>query len=841
MINVPFIEIPVIALLSYLFLFTALMASKKNRMIKAFMNLLIIFIIWALGCICMRLQLFPGIQFWFDVSIFGLLTMALFIYHFFYAFVDYKAPIIKGVWTAGTLAIVLINQFTHAFLSYPQISVNEAGQVRYWYNLDALAAVPILFAVAVFVSIFFMIRNKLRENTISLYQLKPLFIGIVILVIGNVATVLPQNKFPTDTLVGIINAGFMFFALYKRRLFKLSLLVSRGALYIIASVITGVSFIYLVNPLEQAVKTFFPSLSAYSTLIVALFFAGAVILCYRLIKYVIDRLFIKEELMQSFLMKSFSSTISKSLRVDDILDALLKVIQEAMNTEQLCVFLYDGEADAYKMAKTSSILADRTITLSKDHPCLRYFDTHGECMMVHEFMRTSFYKSMWEEEKQALSSLRAQVIVPLKYDDTLTGIVVLSERARKEAYHYQELSFLDSVSSVVSIAIKNAKMYEQVYLEARIDDLTKLINRKYFFQILEEEAAKSGDKLLSLAILDLDDFSLYNELYGNEEGDKALAAVGAILDGTVGEKGFAARYSGKVFALILPDTDSRSAIALCENIRQQISSMHMSAGNGPLLRSITASIGVCTYPVAAVSAKQLISHAEMAVYRVKRSGKNGLRLYTVDHADQPGKIGEKDKEHCEDVYEEYLPTIYALTAAIDAKDHYTFSHSQNVANYATILAKEIGLNDDHIEIIREAALLHDIGKIGVPESILNKPGRLTDGEREIMNNHVENSISMIRHLPSLDYVIPAVIGHHERWDGKGYPRKLSGMDIPVGARCLALADCFDAMTAKRPYKNALSVDFAVGEIEKGAGTQFDPKLAPIFIELVKSGKIQVSA
>ncbi len=146
---------------------------------------------------------------------------------------------------------------------------------------------------------------------------------------------------------------------------------------------------------------------------------------------------------------------------------------------------------------------------------------------------------------------------------------------------------------------------------------------------------------------------------------------------------------------------------------------------------------------------------------------------------------------------------------------------------------------EHIEIIRQAGLLHDIGKIGTPEAILSKTTRLTQEEYEIMKQHVEASISMIKYLPSLDYVIPSVLGHHERWDGGGYPRGLSGNAIPIGARCLCLADSFDAMISKRSYKEAMSVEEAIGEIRRNQGTQFDPELAVLFIQLIESGKIQI--
>lgn len=143
-------------------------------------------------------------------------------------------------------------------------------------------------------------------------------------------------------------------------------------------------------------------------------------------------------------------------------------------------------------------------------------------------------------------------------------------------------------------------------------------------------------------------------------------------------------------------------------------------------------------------------------------------------------------------------------------------------------------------MIRQAGLLHDIGKIGIPEAILTKQGRLTEEEHKVMQQHVEGSIAMIRYLPSLDYVIPAAIGHHERWDGKGYPRGIAGEEIPVGARCLCIADAFDAMTTARSYRLPMPVEAALDEIERCLGTQFDPVLGRKFIELVRTGGIAVA-
>lgn len=252
------------------------------------------------------------------------------------------------------------------------------------------------------------------------------------------------------------------------------------------------------------------------------------------------------------------------------------------------------------------------------------------------------------------------------------------------------------------------------------------------------------------------------------------------------------------------------------------------------LKAVTVSAGISAAPYAARNVKELMENVDLAVYHVKHSGKNGIQVFDTMFRNNNTQGYTRDRAH---IYREYETTIYALTAAIDAKDHYTFSHSNNVAYYATMLATALGMNEDMIEIIRQAALLHDVGKIGIPEYVLNKPGRLTDEEYEIIKGHVEASIDIIRHLPSLDYVIPAVIGHHERYDGKGYPRRIAGEDIPLTARILCIADSFDAMTSRRCYKKAFPLEVAREKLLLDAGKQFDPELAYKFVECLDNGTI----
>lgn len=515
------------------------------------------------------------------------------------------------------------------------------------------------------------------------------------------------------------------------------------------------------------------------------------------------------------------------------------MITDTLHAKKIYICINDGQGN-YPAVFSSSPLDDKNFILNGSSPLVGWLKNHDTCLLLRDFKRTVEYKSMWEEEKSQLENLKIECLLPLKDGDDLAGLVLLGGKDKKSklrsGYTEEDIIFLNSIESVSSIAVKNSRLYEKAYEEARTDELTGLLNRKYFYEVLEETFEKCRRTSLALSIFNVDDFKLYNQLYGNQEGDRALVHIARIIQGTVGDNGFCARYSGKEFAVILPDYDIYSAQNLSENISRQIQNMNRDCVE-TYLKPLTVSCGICAIPYGAASLQELVSNADCAVYHVKRSGKNGIRVYS------DGIIGIRDtdeglaKKH-KSMYSEYAPTIYALTAAIDAKDHYTFQHSKNVAYYAVSMGEALRTSEEYREILKESALLHDIGKIGIPENILNKTGKLTDEEYEVMKRHVEASVEIIRHLPSMDYVIPAVIGHHERYDGRGYPRRIAGRDIPLAARILCIADSFDAMVSKRSYKSSMSVDFAINELEKGAGTQFDPELVPTFVELVRTGVIK---
>ncbi len=831
-----FVAVPIIALFCYIFLLVAFIAAKKNKLIYSFMMVLAALILWTGGSFCMRMLFLPSIKFWYDFSILGLTLLPFAFYNFVGEFVGTDLGFLKKVWIGLTITINIVNIGTGAFLAAPEL-VWSGKTPNFVYHPTWLVMILYGICAAIVVHMLIILIQSSKKNEFLRKQFTPIVIGIMFLFAGHLLLLIPFfSGFPTDILSGIINAFFMFFALYQRRLFKLTLLVSKGVCYIVT---LGLALLIFSNTLEwiqHIIKSYISALLPYQELAVAVLFSMGILLLYCAIKKFTDTVFIKEEIQRTESLKKFSIAVAKSLRFDEILEEMVTVIQDTIDVKKVYVCVEDSDGN-YLLAHCSSPLDQLDFSVPKDNPIVRWLEEHSECLLAKDFRRTMAYKSMWESEKKQLERLGIECFAPLRDEDELIGIILMSGKEKNKNFSYDDISFLSSVDSIGSMAVKNARLYEQVYLEARTDDLTGLLNRKYFYETLQQEYEKNESQSLALVILNIDDFKLYNQLYGNKEGDAALQKVAQILKTTVGDNGFVARYSAKEFGIILPMYDILSARTLAENIRMQIYNMNKRAADYTL-KVLTVSGGICAIPHSASNVKQLIDNADMAVYHAKRKGKNIILAYAVEKKE----CGEEENlktVHKTDFYSEYASTIYALTAAIDAKDHYTFNHSKRVAYFASKLAYAYGMDEDFIKIVEEAALLHDIGKIGIAEQILNKKGKLNHDEYEEIKGHVEHSIGIIKHLPSLDYVIPAVIGHHERYDGHGYPRRIMKEDIPISARMLCIADAFDAMISERSYKEPLPVSRALDELEEGAGRQFDPVLVPIFVHLVQSGSIQI--
>jgi diguanylate cyclase (GGDEF)-like protein len=351
---------------------------------------------------------------------------------------------------------------------------------------------------------------------------------------------------------------------------------------------------------------------------------------------------------------------------------------------------------------------------------------------------------------------------------------------------------------------------------ALTDPLTGLGNHRHFHERLQRELVIADEHAtpVSLCLVDIDDFKKINDRFGHPVGDRVLSRLASRLR----QGGEAFRLGGDEFAVLLPGLDDNAALTAAASVVERIGAVALDEV-GP----VTVSAGVATFPLQGVGRDELIRLADSALYWAKEHGKNRVRLYRPDVVE----LSELKRLAAGPDRAARYRAAASLAQAVDARDAYTGSHSERVSDLAARIADRLGADAELIELTRLAGSLHDLGKLAIPEEILRKPAALTESERLVLERHPQIGFRMLESL-GVDPVADWVLHHHERWDGSGYPEGLAGDEIPLGARIIFVADAFDAMTSDRVYRQRLSLEEALSELDRCAGTQFDPHVVAAF-------------
>ena len=388
----------------------------------------------------------------------------------------------------------------------------------------------------------------------------------------------------------------------------------------------------------------------------------------------------------------------------------------------------------------------------------------------------------------------------------------------ENGWHTHWVSVQRDITARKALEVQRETLLAEALEHADLDSLTGLWNHRGFQRRLEAEAdrAHRSDERLVLAMIDVDNFKFFNDVYGHPVGDQILRQVASALRSSCRSYDTLARFGGDEFALLATVSASEDVASLQERLRGALSDLGYTPDGYDTEIPIGASCGMAVFIEEAATRLELVDLADQRL-RAAKAGE-GTKAALVESF--RAKFAHSRSG---------FPMLSALVNAVDVKDRYTCRHSEDVMVYSLQISQALGLDEAAQRAITVAALLHDVGKIGVPDDILRKPGRLTTAEFEAIQQHPDMGANIVGAVPGFEEALDAIRHHHERWDGKGYPFGLRGQETPLTARLMAVADAYSAMTTDRPYRKGMPPQKAKQILEEGAGTQWDPECVRAFL------------
>jgi HD-GYP domain-containing protein (c-di-GMP phosphodiesterase class II) len=700
---------------------------------------------------------------------------------------------------APVLVFGILTAFTDAIIADVQI--------RSWgTNVVQGNLFPLLTAwgaiVCVAVSVHLTRKYRAADST-QRAQFKYLFVGLgffffsALLIGALLPTLSGANELstlmPLTTVLLLVPTAY---AMVRHRLLDIRFVVLRTLTYVPLIVLTGGLWVLFIELVQTRIGAYFHVDSRILALITGLVLA----LGFQPLRVALDR-------------ATDRYFFGKTYHPDHLLDRLGQAMAVTLDRRKLASLLSDELRGEMHLALVSVmyVTQDRPLHVDSgdglsDAAVLRLLavETEGKILIADELDPDS-------PERKVMRDSGVEVLAPLLGDGHWLGVIMLGAKTSGRAYSIHDTRFLEVLTSEAAIAARNAQLFEE--RNQRVRELTAL-NRLAFSLGTDTELGtllKSGlDDIVAVTTADSGSIMLLD----HDSGTLSIAAslgidpeVAARTRVPVGEQiaGWVAETRRPL--ILVGDSDQRFA--------------------GELKRDDI---------ISAISAPVMSKDEVIGVINVNRKtlgeifSRENLNVVT-SFAGQLGSAVENARLYT-DLEKTFLGTITALAAAVDAKDPYTFGHSNDVTAYAVATAEKMGLAPHEIEVIRIGSTLHDIGKIGIDRAILHKPGRLDEDEWAAIRRHPAIGADILAPLDFLGDSLPLVLFHHERYDGKGYPSGVSGESIPLGARIIAVADTFNAMTSDRPYRKALPVEVAVQEVRDNAGTQFDPDVAAAFLEVV---------
>lgn len=806
-----------LAFLLYTGLYITVSVSKPQTEIKrSFRWYLLAMVLWSFSAFLLYTDQDRAL-FWFRMITSAGFFASLSIYLFARATI--KA---KNWW--GNLATILIvivigltlttNLFTESvsvidgFITYPFAAT--------WVLLAAPSTIIIL------ISLITLIRDRQKtSDPIQKNRLIYLILGILVMIFGSSINIIypPLGGYPVDIVANMITALIIVYAILRFQLLDIRIVIRQGLLYSIPTAIIGATYFLIITMFINIFGLFSGPEVFLTSLVVAIITALIAEPLRVRAQAIIDRMFFREKYDSQVLLQTLSSQTTSTLDLYKITHLILSEVGATLHLPRAAFFFRDEDTGVFQLTSQIGLDDLGNQSFRQGHPLVLWFFNQNHPISRQDMDVQPQFQSLWRSERQLLETMEAELFIPIKVKSQLVGIFILGLKRSEQPYSPEEIITLSTVANQTAAAIENARLYTAEQSRRKeIDALYNLSNRLVgtndldsILNIVTRHTVENVQVTYARILIwdDNGDYycrsiypinNLQNPLrYQQVEPIVAEYYYDTILD------------DEKIVVLDINDPDWRD---------EEIQALFINFAKT-----------LCICPLIGTDGKiGLLILGEFHSSETAPFSPSQLRLINAI-ADYASSSIQRALLHNK-LEENFLQTVISLANAMDARDSYTGDHSQRMANMASTIGREMGLSTNNVENLHWAGILHDIGKIGVPDQILNKNGPLTKEEWVIMKEHPVIGAQIVEPVKYLAPVSPIIRAHHEKYDGTGYPYGLVGEDIPLGARILSVVDAYVAIRDKRVYSEAHSHEEAIAELRRASGTQFDPNIVDIFCKTI---------
>jgi len=808
--------VPIIAFILYTGLYLIVAFSRPHTLARrAFRLYLLAMVIWSLSAFLVLVDI-PRTTLWFRfMSASGLATFVT-IFNFVQTILAKGRKWSYVVMIYGLLACILSVSTNLIIIS----ATVAGGIVENWKEGPLLVVLVGPGYIVGLYSMYQLIRG-FREtiDIVRRNRLGYLISGIGLMMAATLVNFTPLGKYPIDIAANGITALVIAYSILRYQLLDIRVVIRQGLLYSIPTIIIGTTYFLVITLITNM-------FSVTSGMEIFLFSLGVAVITALMAEplrvkaqQVIDRMFFREKYNSKLMLQSMSGRVASVLDLFEITNMILDEVSSTLHILRAAFFLRDEESGRFQL--TSQIGLDNTSSLSfrLGHPVIHWFSTRDQPLTKHDLEFHPQFRSMWNSERLDIERLNVELLIPLKAQNELVGIFSIGPKRSEQEYSEDDQLTLLTLANQIAVAIENARLYtsEQNRLK-ELDTLYSMARRLVatnnldaVIQTVAQHAAESIGATYARVLLIGENLDyICRAVYPHQNGINEL-----------GEKRKEPLVAEHFYNWILQDRQAvvihQTDTGLQKEEQEALFFLDANAICISPLKSVTENFGFLVLGNPKENHRGSFDASQLRLI-------NGISDYATS-AIQRAVLHDRLEEN-------FLQTVISLANATDARDSYTADHSQRMAEMASRISRKMGLSAEEIEAIHWAGILHDVGKIGVPDEILNKNGPLTKKEWVIMKEHPEIGAQIVEPVKNLDKVAPIIRAHHEKFDGTGYPYGLKGEDIPLPARILAVVDAYVAIRDERIYSNSHTHKQAIKELKRSSGTHFDPEIVDVFCKTI---------